>query len=245
MRPFCFVLHARTIRTMLISHPYRFVFIKTVETAGTSVEAFLSLSLPSWACRGALDAHADQRHGVVGQRWPRMIATTLVTNHMPAVEIRQRCPQFDDYTGSPLRDPYDRAISISTAPIPPSRIGGSLDEAIALLGQGQRSALQERYFLRHGLPDEKALLCIEGKLAVQRWVALRPCIRIWNVWLDLGLPRRPVAEACSVSSATVKGVKTAHADDYLSAEALELIHQQCSWSFDTFHYQRRSVSSLF
>ena len=33
-------------------------------------------------------------------------------------------------------------------------------------------------------------------------------------------------------------------EDYLSAEALELIHQQCSWSFDTFNYQRRSVSSL-
>ena len=34
------------------------------------------------------------------------------------------------------------------------------------------------------------------------------------------------------------------AKENLSAEALELIHQQCGWSFDTFNYPRRSVSSL-
>ena len=45
MRPLLLCLGiARTIRTMLISHPYRFVFIKTVKTAGTSVEAFLEPS---------------------------------------------------------------------------------------------------------------------------------------------------------------------------------------------------------
>ena len=125
-----------------------------------------------------------------------------------------------------------------------------MDEAIALLRQGHRSALQERFvsFLRHGLPDEKALLCIEGKLAVHRWVRFEALHQdLERLVQDLGLPlRRPVAEALPGFKRNRQGRQDRPCiDDYLSAEALELIHQQCSWSFDTFHYQRRSVSSLF
>merc|ERR1711965_9515 len=94
---------------------------------------------------------------------------------MPAFEIRERFPQFNDYTGlTVVRDPYDRAISyfhFSHPTFPPPG-GMPLDEAIALLKRGDRRSLQKRFvsFLRHGLPDEQPLLCIDGRLAVQRWV---------------------------------------------------------------------------
>ena len=176
MRPLLLCLGiARTIRTMLISHPYRFVFIKTVKTAGTSVEAFLE---PFCCPPGHVVEHWTPTlisdYGVVGQRWPQNDRDNLgYYNHMPAVEIRQRCPQFDDYTRlTVVRDPYDRAISYFHYSHPTFTPPGGipLDEAIALLRQGHRSALQERFVFFCVMAPMRRLLCIEGKLAVHRWV---------------------------------------------------------------------------
>ena len=234
---------------MLISHPYRFVFIKTVKTAGTSVEAFLE---PFCCPPGHVVQHWTPTlisdYGVVGQRWPQNDRDNLgYYNHMPAAEIRTRCPQFDDYTRlTVVRDPYDRAISYFHFSHPTFTPPGGmpLDQAIALLKQGDRHILQERFvsFLRHGLPDEQALLCIEG-LAVQRWIVLRRCITISSSWSTIHLCIR--ADALPGFKRNRQGREDRPGiDDYLSAEALELIHQQCGWSFDTFNYQRRSVSSF-
>ena len=64
---------------------------------------------------------------------------------------------------------------------------------------------------------------------------------------DLSLPLKgSVAEALPGFKRNRQGRQDRPAiDDYLSADALELIHQQCDWSFDTFNYQRRRVSSFF
>ena len=239
---------------MLISHPYRFVFIKTVKTAGTSVETFLE---PFCCPPGHTVEHWTPTlisdYGAGGQRWPQNDRDNFgYYNHMPAVEIRQRCAQFDDYTRlTAVRDPYDRAISYFhySHPTCVPHGGIPLDEAIALLRQGDRSVLQERFvaFLRHGLPDEQALLCIDGRLAVQRWVRFEALHQDLEALVqDLGLPlTHSVSEALPDFKRNRQGRQDLPGiDDYLSAEALELIHQQCCWSFDTFNYQRRSVRSL-
>ena len=119
-----------------------------------------------------IDSYRGHDYGVVG-RWPQEDCDNLgYYNHMPAVEIRQRCPQFDDYTRlTAVRDPYDRAISYFHFSHPTfTPLGGMpLDEAISLLKQGNQRLLRERFvaFLRYGLPDEKALLTIDGVLAVR------------------------------------------------------------------------------
>ena len=125
-----------------------------------------------------------------------------------------------------------------------------LDQAIKLLRQGDHHLLRERFvaFLRHGLPDEKDLLCIQGRLAVQRWVRFEMLHRDLEALVqDLSLPLKgSVAEALPGFKRNRQGRQDRPAiDDYLSADALELIHQQCDWSFDTFNYQRRRVSSFF
>ena len=239
---------------MLISHPYRFVFIKTVKTAGTSVEAFLE---PFCCPPGHVVQHWTPTlisdYGVVGQRWPQNDRDNLgYYNHMPAAEIRMRCSQFDDYTRlTVVRDPYDRAISYFHFSHPTFTPPGGmpLDQAIALLKQGDRHMLQERFvsFLRHGLPDEQALLCIEGRLAVQRWIRFEALHQdLEQLVHDLGLPLEgSVADALPGFKRNRQGREDRPGiDDYLSAEALEMIDQQCGWSFDTFNYQRRSVSSF-
>ena len=238
---------------MLISHSNRFIFIKTVKTAGTSVEAFLE---PFCCPPGHRVEHWTPTlisdYGVVGQRWPENNLNNFgFYNHMPAVEIRDRCPQFDEYTRiTVVRDPYDRAISYFHFSHPTFTPPGGipLEDAISLLKQGDRHVLQERFtsFLRHGLPDEQALLCIEGRLAVQRWIRFESLHQDLECLVrDLDLPlTQPVADALPGFKLNRQGRQDLpRIEDYLSPDSLELIHQQCGWSFDTFNYPRRCVGS--
>ena len=83
---------------------------------------------------------------------------------------------------------------------------------------------------------------------VQRWVRFEMLHRdLETLVQDLSLPfKGSVAEALPGFKRNRQGREDRPAiDDYLSADALELIHQQCDWSFDTFNYQRRRVSSFF
>lgn len=102
---------------MLVSHRYRFIWLKTIKTAGTSVEIALQpyclpegAEAPLGACqaietpagiigaRGALDA-------VQGARW---------WNHMPAALIRDRLgPEvWDGYRRiCTIRNPWDKTVS--------------------------------------------------------------------------------------------------------------------------------------
>ena len=166
-----------------------------------------------WWSIGRLQLISD--YGVVGQRWPQNDRDDFgYYNHMPAAEIRQRCPQFDDYTRlTVVRDPYDRAISYFHFSHPTFTPPGGmpLDQAIALLKQGDRQVLQERFvaFLRHGLPDEQALLCIEGRLAVQRWIRFEALHQdLEQLVGDLGLPCKGLWRMlCLASNATARVVR--------------------------------------
>ena len=144
---------------MLISHRHRFIFIKTVKTAGTSVEGFLE---PFCCPPGHVVQHWTPtlifEEGVVGSRWPQNDREDHgFYNHMPASEIRERCPFFDSYTRlTTVRDPYDRAVSYFHFEHETFRPPGGipLEQAIALIAAGQRQELQQRFvaFLAHGLP---------------------------------------------------------------------------------------------
>lgn len=239
---------------MLISHGHRFIFVKTVKTAGTSVEAFLE---PYCCPPGHVVQHWTptliSEYGVVGQRWPENDRDNLgFYNHMPAREIRERCPEFECYTRlTVVRDPYDRAVSYFHFSHPTFTPPGGipLDHAIALLQSGRRDELQQRFadFLRRGLPDEQQLLCIDGVLAVDRWVRFEHLhADLEHLVSDLQLPLDgSVADAlpCFKLNRQVRADRPS-VNDYLSAEALELMDQQCSWSFDTFGYARRSVNEV-
>ena len=80
-----------------------------------------------------------------------MTLATTTTCRRPS---RKRCSQFDDYTRlTVVRDPYDRAISYFHYSHPTFTPPGGmpLDQAIALLKQGGRQVLQERFVAsRHG-----------------------------------------------------------------------------------------------
>ncbi len=94
---------------MLVSHRYRFIFIKTVKTAGTSIEVELSKLM------GPEDIVTEIVPPVEGHE-PRNFVVNGVTlyNHMPARHLREVIGRevFDGYLKFCVeREPVDKCLS--------------------------------------------------------------------------------------------------------------------------------------
>ncbi|MES2818601.1 MAG: sulfotransferase family 2 domain-containing protein, partial [Pseudomonadota bacterium] len=90
---------------MIISHQYKFIFIKTRKTAGTSIEAFLS------QCCGPDDIFTPITPSVASHQ-PRNHAGFY--NHISGHEVRARlgCEQWESYFKFCVeRNPWDKVLS--------------------------------------------------------------------------------------------------------------------------------------
>ena len=100
---------------MLISHPNRFIYTKTMKTAGTSVEIYFEeacLPPSNGIERGHLTDEIVTEAGIVGRRGPSRGVTWY--NHMPAELIRAQIeqPVWDDYFKfCVVRNPFDKLVS--------------------------------------------------------------------------------------------------------------------------------------
>jgi len=104
---------------MLVSHLHKFIFIKTVKTAGTSTEAFLekfcidpSLSESYEAQHSANET--ETKYGIIGSRWKGLTGKRKWYNHKPVKEIKRDLGKdvFDSYHKvCNIRNPYDLAVS--------------------------------------------------------------------------------------------------------------------------------------
>ncbi len=138
---------------MIVSHKYRFIFIKTLKTAGTSVEVFLSdicdendILTPVYPPE---NSHLPRNHSGLwnpiqdfienGGRHIRKTATDLMArrkfyNHIPAKILRHRLPDsvWNSYFKFCIeRNPWDKTLSHYH--MVKERTGGSLtfDEYLA------------------------------------------------------------------------------------------------------------------
>ena len=234
---------------MLVSHNYRFIFIKTVKTAGTSVEAFLE----PYCCPPEHQVNhwtptLMSEYGIVGARWPDgNIDNHGFYNHMSAAEIRDRLPEYDSYLRiTCVRNPYDRAISYFHFSHPTFTPPGGipLDTAVQLVKAGRLDELKSCFvhFLRQGLPDEEALLCINGVCQIQRFIrfeSLIPDLEALVNELCLPLPRSVSEQLPTFKLNRQRRIDIPSIEDYLSPEAYDLIEEQCSWSFNALGYQHR------
>ena len=240
--------------SMLISHSHRFIFIKTVKTAGTSVEAFLE---PYCCPPGHQVQHWTPTlisdYGVVGRRWPQNDCDDFgYYNHMSAAEIRERFADFDGYTRiTTVRDPYDRAVSAFHYAHETWRPEGGipLEQAIALVASGQGDQLQQLfvYFLEQGLADDQAMLTIDDELVVDHWIRYESLVPdLERLVTALALPLQgsvqdhlPQFKRNRLGRTDVPPV---HA--YLSPRALELIHASSKLSFSCFGYRQLNHATI-
>lgn len=100
---------------MLVSHKHKFIFIKTIKTAGTSTEIFLE----PYCISGLKECHTREmlktEEGIVGSRFVQSRAESYeFYNHMTPKKIKQKLGEeiFDNYTKiTNIRNPFDILVS--------------------------------------------------------------------------------------------------------------------------------------
>ena len=100
-----FILH------MIISHKYKFIFIKTRKTAGTSIETYLSKYCSESDIFTPL---TPEEPGHQARNYRNIFKKQIFYNHMPAIEIKKAIGEniFNSYFKFCVeRNPLDKCIS--------------------------------------------------------------------------------------------------------------------------------------
>lgn len=105
---------------MLLSHEKKFIFLKTIKTAGTSVEvAMQKFCAPAERLERVMGKHDEEivtERGIVGCRGDQEIVNKACwRNHMTASNVRDLLSAeiWDEYFKfSIVRNPYDRIVSM-------------------------------------------------------------------------------------------------------------------------------------
>ncbi len=105
---------------MLVSHRYRFIYLKTRKTAGSSIElAFEPYARPEgWTPPDGDPAFATEEMvseaGIVGARSPEPKERATYIDHMQADQVRRRVPREvwrNYFKFCAIRNPWDKAVS--------------------------------------------------------------------------------------------------------------------------------------
>ena len=101
---------------MLVSHQYKFIYTKTMKTAGTSVEVYFE----KYCCNPAKYKMCHSRpeeetnFGIIGARGKTISAESKWWNHMPAQQIKNQLGNdvWNNYFKfCVIRNPFDRLVS--------------------------------------------------------------------------------------------------------------------------------------
>ena len=181
---------------MLVSHVCRFIYLKTIKTAGTSVEVYFEpFCIDPKAWQGELHGRGElvSEFGIVGARGSEgRPATSGITwyNHMPASEAAAKLPAEiwnSYYRFCIVRDPWDKVVSQFWYHLSPSERTALAGSAFSMV----RSALGK--WLETGrLPIDRQIYTLDGKLAVDemiRYENLLPDME--RLCRRLGIPWQP------------------------------------------------------
>ena len=181
---------------MVISHKYKFIFIKTYKTAGTSLEVFLSqhcgeedLVTPIFP---PIESHSAKNHQGLWNPLPEIIGNKgrnirkTVTNlwyqnkffnHIPATQVRQRVPRkvWDTYFKFCVeRNPWEKTLSHYS--MLNDRAGGKI-------------SLEEYFEKRNFCINHPQYCDLGGRLMVNKVVKYESLMdELGSIFQELGVP---------------------------------------------------------
>ncbi len=102
---------------MIISHKHKFIFLKTIKTAGTSIEIALSKHCGPDDIITPISPEDEKIRKNLGYQGPQNFKTPNIKfyNHMPAIEVKANVDSeiWDSYFKFCFsRNPWDRTISL-------------------------------------------------------------------------------------------------------------------------------------
>lgn len=228
---------------MLVSHRHRFIYTKTVKTAGTSVEVYFE---PYCVPEGTWQfAHSRPEQvteaGIVGYRGSgRDKHNVTWWNHMPAADIRRQIGEeiWNSYFKfTVIRDPFDKAISAFHHFAEHEGPKGGFLNTVRRWFSGSEPDLRTRFkqWVRNGgLVDDRDKYLIDGKVCVDyfiRYEQLEDGIR--HVCEKVGVPFRqddiPKLKTGIRPGREVEG--------YYDKETAELVASQYRWEIEQFGYR--------
>ena len=182
---------------MLVSHRHKFIYTKTVKTAGTSVESYFErFCMPNneWTFTHGRDEYVSES-GIIGYRGSKPPENCIWWNHMPAALIRKRIGEelwASYFKFCAIRNPYDKALSAFYFFRNRSANNGSVDFSDL---DNERTAFED-WLHCSKLPIDRDKYFIDGKFClddVVRFETLatdleRVCVRLAIPWIPSWLP---------------------------------------------------------
>ncbi len=224
---------------MLISHLNRFIYTKTLKTAGTSVEIYLEdACLPAGhdVARGHHIQETVTPAGIIGYRGPDLSARTWY-NHMPATEIRESIGHtiWNEYFKfCVVRNPFDKLVSLWWFNVNKNQdypySGASFSK---IRSEFSRWCVE---YVLNGVDRDKYL--IDDRVSLDffiRYESLLDDLR--NVCLRIGYPFQP--ERLGRYKGETRAIGQPFID-YYDEPAIAAVEAAFRWELDYFGYSRPS-----
>ena len=219
---------------VLVSFEKKFIFTKTIKTAGTSVEIFFEpYCLPP---EGYVQTHAHDEtitdYGIVGFRGSGRPADTLWYNHMPAAQIREYLgPEVwnECFKFCTIRNPFDKLVSMYSFQMSRRKQSATGPEF---------SDLRREFLIwvkQRGFVQDRDKYMIDGAVCVDYF------IRFENLFDDLAAVcrkleiERDVSELERFKSRSRRDDR--HFSEFYDAEARQIVADAYAFELDRFEYE--------
>ena len=225
---------------MLLSHRHRFIYTKTLKTAGTSVEIYFED-----ACIPA-DMEIDQGHhigetvtpaGVIGYRGPAPAGSTWY-NHMCAREIRELVggAVWDGYYKfCVVRNPFDKVVSYWWFTVNSKQQYQYKDADFARV----RSDFADWCVTRSGDAVDRDTYVIDGRLAMDFFIKYESLLDgLAQVCRRVCYPYRP--ERLGTYKGDARATRRPFCE-YHDQRTIAAVQAAFSWELDWFGYSRPSM----
>ena len=223
---------------VLVSHPHRFIFLKTSKTAGTSVEMALE-----HAC--APDGHVAvektptrmSKYGIIGSRiWPHEMPPEpaaepgMWVNHKTAKDIKTDlgAERFDRYIKiTTVRNPFDRCVSAFHWLYPQQAHENNSFAQI-------RQSFQE-FILAQKWKTDRNTVFIDDEFIIDR------AVRFEHLRSDLSSLAKDLRVAVYINA--LPHTKSTHLSrkdyavaDYYDEKTIKVVRNRSRWMIDHFNY---------